>query len=180
MKKIILLLLSIILLTGCRTNMETPTSVVESYLKKYQDMDSSLEKNLEKIMDREKLEDEQKSKYKSTLEKQYQNLSYKIKNEDIEDDKATVDVEIEVLDYGNTNKKSLKYFQEHQDEFVKEKVDNDKIEELKEYIEYKIEELSKTDEKIKYSMTFNLTKEDDKWVIEDVEENDLLKFYGLY
>ena len=52
--------------------------------------------------------EEEKLEYKKLLEKQYQNLSYKIKKEIIAKDTATVDVEIEVLDYKNAINKSEK------------------------------------------------------------------------
>ena len=50
-----------------------------------------------------------KEKYKDLLEKQYQNLSYKIKDEEIEKDTATVVVEIEVLDYKTAINKVKEY-----------------------------------------------------------------------
>ena len=48
------------------------------------------------------MNEEEKKEYKMLLEKQYQNLSYKIKNEEIVGNNATVEVEIEVLDYATS------------------------------------------------------------------------------
>ena len=50
--------------------------------------------------------------------KQYQNLSYKIKSEEIDGNNATVDVEIEVYDYATSITESRKYYSEHRDEFL--------------------------------------------------------------
>ena len=94
---------------------------------------------------KEKLTKKQKEKYKTLLKKQYQNLSYKIKNEEINNEKAVVDVEIEVLNYNYSILNSKKYYENH-----KEEIDN--------YNEYMLSELEKVSNKIKYSMTFNLTE----------------------
>ena len=84
--------------------------------------------------------EEQKKEYKSLIEKQYQNLSYKIKNEEIVGNNATVEVEIEVLDYATSINNSKKYFLEHESEFLKEneaQIKEDDLDKAKTYIDYK-------------------------------------------
>lgn len=120
MKKV-LLVFSLILLfmTGCGTDMGTPTAKVEEFLGKYQKMDSEVLTQLDSVISTdEKMSDSQKDEYRGLMEKQYQNLSYKIKNEEIDGDKATVDVEIEVYDYATSITKSKKYYNDHRDEFM--------------------------------------------------------------
>ena len=120
MKKV-LLVFSLILLfmTGCGTDMGTPTAKVEEFLGKYQKMDSEVLTQLDSVISTdEKMSDSQKNEYRGLMEKQYQNLSYKIKNEEIDGDKATVDVEIEVYDYATSITKSKKYYNDHRDEFM--------------------------------------------------------------
>lgn len=120
MKKV-LLVFSLILLfmTGCGTDMGTPTAKVEEFLGKYQKMDSEVLTQLDSVISTdEKMSDSQKDEYRGLMEKQYQNLSYKIKNEEIDGDKATVDVEIEVYDYATSITKSKKYYSDHRDEFM--------------------------------------------------------------
>ena len=213
MKKIFLvLLLSLFIFTGCGNKMNTPTARVEEFLGKYQKMDNEVLDQLKSIIDEDSsMSDEQKKEYQSLLEKQYQNLSYKIKDEKIEDDTATVDVEIEVYDYATSIRNSREYFREHRDEFenTKETIDeenpldndgnnttdkdennadsdstNDEngslIDTLSEFIDYKIKELKNVTTKVKYDITFNLTKEDDKWVIDDLSDIDRQKIHGLY
>ena len=120
MKKV-LLVFSLILLfmTGCGTDMGTPTAKVEEFLGKYQKMDSEVLTQLDSVISTdEKMSDSQKDEYRGLMEKQYQNLSYKIKNEEIDGDKSTVDVEIEVYDYATSITKSKKYYNDHRDEFM--------------------------------------------------------------
>ena len=85
MKKV-LLVFSLILLfmTGCGTDMGTPTAKVEEFLGKYQKMDSEVLTQLDSVISTdEKMSDSQKNEYRGLMEKQYQNLSYKIKNEEM-------------------------------------------------------------------------------------------------
>lgn len=179
MKKIFLIIITVIFLTACSMK-ETPTKAVEDYLGKYQNTDSSIDETTEKILTMDELDDEQQKTYKSLLQKQYQNLSYKILDEKIDKDNAEVEVEIEVLDYNSTNNKSMEYFKEHKDEFTDKDINLEDIKNIKEFIDYKLDELLKTEEKIKYNLTFNLTREDDKWKIDEVSQDDLLKIHGLY
>lgn len=204
MKKLfIVLLLSLFIVTGCGNSM-TPTGAVEDYLGKYQSMDSEVLSQLDSVVSNDTtMSDDQKKEYKALMEKQYQYLSYKVTNEEIIGDTATVDVEIEVFDYASSIRKSSQYYQDNRDMF--EEVDNssdkdqEKVEdnnashegnvntddgniitETKKYIDYKIEQMKMVTDKIKYTITFNLSKEDDKWVVDDISDMDRKKIHGLF
>lgn len=193
MKKLLIVLgLCMFLLTGCGNSM-TPTGAVENFLGKYQSLDSDVLAQLDSVVSNDSsMSDEQKAEYKSLMEKQYQYLSYKIKNEEIVDDTATVDVEIEVFDYATSINKSGEYYNEHPDEFLDDDDDNDNddndndndnnglLAETKAYIDYKIEQLKNVTDKVKYTITFNLTKEDDEWVVDDISDIDRQKIHGLF
>ena len=210
MKKLFLvLLISLFLVTGCGNDM-TPTGAVEDFLGKYQSMDSEVLAQLDSVISNDaNMSDDQKKEYKTLMERQYQNLSYKITNEEIVDDTATVDVEIEVFDYATSIKKSSEYYNENRDMFEevrnsgsdkknnttsdKDDVDNNAshegnvntddgniLEETKEYIDYKIKQLKDVTDKVKYTITFNLSKKDDKWVVDDISDMDRQKIHGLF
>lgn len=210
MKKIIVaFILGLFLLVGCDNTKNTPTSKVEQYLGKYQKLDTDVSKDLDGVLAKdENMSDDQKKEYRGLLEKQYQNLSYKIKNEEVKGNTATVDVEIEVLDYQSSITKSKEYYAAHQDEFKdnkqndnekeKDRKDSDKndtlgekaeevkddiaenIDNIASFIDYKIKELKNVDTTIKYDLTFNLTKEDGVWVIDELSDTDRQKLHGLY
>ena len=216
MKKLfIILLLSLFIVTGCGNNM-TPTGAVEDYLGKYQSMDSEVLSQLDSVVSNDTtMSDDQKKEYKALMEKQYQYLSYKVTNEEIIGDTATVDVEIEVFDYASSIRKSSQYYQDNRDMFEEvdssddnrdnnasheENVNTDDndvnnnashegnvntddgniITETKKYIDYKIEQMKMVTDKIKYTITFNLSKEDDKWVVDDISDMDRKKIHGLF
>ena len=163
MKKIfVLTLLLSVFLLGCEKMMETPTSKVENFLGRYQRLDKDVLKELENIVEKEdEMTEEEKKEYKTLLEKQYQNLAYKIKKEIIAKDTATVDVEIEVLDYRTAISKSEKECE-------------------KNIIECKLKELKAVNNKTKHDLTITLYQEDGKWVIENLNEDDVKKLHGLY
>ena len=186
-----------LLVAGCTNTMETPTTKVEEYLGKYQRLDDDVSTQLDQVLDDDNtMSDDQKDQYRALMEKQYQNLSYKIENEEIYGDSATVDVEIEVLDYATTIADAKEYYQEHKDEIEKEndqeQSDNDNvvedavegteeaIEKSAAFIDYKLKELESVSDTTTYTITFYLTKEDGEWQIQNLSDLDLEKIHGLY
>lgn len=191
MKKILVCLsLFLLLAVGCTNTMNTPTKKVEELLGKYQKMDSTVLAQLDSVISEDvNMSDEQKKEYRSLMEKQYQNLSYKVKNEEIKGNNATVDVEIEVFDYATSIAETRKYYSEHKDEFKDEEKDDDtvgeKVEEAidksSKYIDYKIKQLKNVTDKKKYDITFNLSKDEDGiWKLDDISDIDRQKIHGLY
>ena len=110
-KKILMLAAALVLLTGCNDMMNTPTKRVEEYLGKYQILDSTVLTELDNVVDNSNYSDEYKEEYKELMIKQYQNLSYKIKNEQTDGDNSTVIVEIEVFDYNNALSEASDYIE---------------------------------------------------------------------
>ena len=176
MKKILLLLVSLILVTGCNDMMNTPTRRVEEYLGKYQILDSTVLTELDEVVDNSDYSEDYKEEYKELMIKQYQNLSYKIKNEQTDGDNATVIVELEVFDYNNALKEAEDYIDEHSNEF-----ESDDKETSQEKIDhYKINAMKEVTDKASYTINFSLIKDNKKWVLEKINDSDLEKIHGLY
>ena len=108
MKKILILVLALFTFTGCWNKMaNTPTKEVESFLNKYQVLDSSVLEDMHEVVNNEpNLNNEHKERYKEILKNNYQKLKYDIKDEAIDGSNAVVTVEIEVIDYVKTNQRS--------------------------------------------------------------------------
>ena len=173
MKKIIGIIILLIIVCGCSMKMmHTPSEKVTEWMRHYQERDENVVKELEDWLETQELEEELKKEYQKTLEKQYQNLSYEIIKEETTGEEATVVVEIEVLDYHSSIDKSEDYYEKHREEFGEENQNN--------YMKYKIEELSKVDDKTKYQITFDLIKIKNDWEVKDINEDTFLKLYGLY
>ena len=93
MKKQILTLFILILLTGCSLG-NTPTARVEDMLLKYQMLDNSINTSHVNLTSDPNLTTEQINRYKELIKKQYKNLVYEIKEEEIDGKNATVTIQI--------------------------------------------------------------------------------------
>ena len=177
MKKIIYGLLIIFFITGCNMDMNSPTKRVEEFFLKYQQLDSDVLTSLDNTVSNDNsMDDEQKKEYIELMKKQYQNMSYKIKDEDEKDNGAIIYVEVEVYDYRSAIDTSMIYYENNKDEFRDEdgKVDNKKI------TDYKINEMKKVTDRVKYDITFNLTKINNNYILDDVKDDVIEKLHGLY
>jgi PBP1b-binding outer membrane lipoprotein LpoB len=179
MKKILTIIGLALILTGCSLkNMDnTPTKKVETYLNNYQTLDSSVLNELDSIVDDEILfTNEQKDTYRDILKKHYQDLVYKIKEETVNGDKATVETEIEVNDYTKVLKEAESYRITNESEFINE---NGIFSESK-FNEYKLNLLKNNKDKVKYTIYFSLTKVNDEWVLDKLTETEQEKILGIY
>lgn len=180
MKKL-LLLLCLLMLTACSFNIDdidnTPTKKVEEYLNNYQSLSSDVVSDLDIVVERENTFNlEQKDKYRKLMKKNFQNLSYKVKDETVNGDTAEVEVEINVYDYYKVNKDADNYLLEHRDEFI-----TDGVYDEAKFIDYKLDKMSKNTDKVKYTIYFNLSKDDkEKWSLDEVSESDEDKILGIY
>lgn len=177
MKKILWLLLAIVCLTGCNNLMNTPTKKVEYLLSKYQSNDSEVLKQLdETLLTDAILTKEEKEKYKTIMQKQYKDLMYNIKNEAIDGKTAVVEVEIDVYDYAKSITNSEKELLNNADNFKNSTGEVDTIK----YNDYKLSNLEKVTDRVKYTINFTLSKIDEEWVVDDLTETERMKIHGLY
>lgn len=177
-KKIFVGIMVLFLAVGCGNMMNTPTKKVEEFLSKYQTQDEKVLAQLDEVIDSSgTMTKYQKDKYRDLMKKQYQNLSYKIKDETIDGNNATVQVEIEVYDYASSISESETYLTTNKEEFIKE--DTKEVDDEK-FMDYKLKQLSLVKDKVKYTINFTLTKTDDKWILDDITEIDRQKLHGLY
>ena len=182
MKKILIILTIITLLCGCNFNIEnisnTPTKQVEEYLNNYQKLTSEVLSDLELVVERENdFNTDQKEKYKDLMKRNFKNMAYKIKDETVNGDNAMVEVEITVYDFYIVISSADNYLDNNIDEFTKEdgNIESDK------FIDYKLDRMEKNTDKVKYTIYFNLSKnEKGKWIMDEVSESDEEKILGIY
>lgn len=177
MKKIIFGLSLLFVLVGCNNVMNTPTKEVEKFLGKYQTMDDKVLTQLDNVLNSDiTMSKEQKDEYKELMKKQYQNLSYKIKDETTDGDHAEIVTEIEVYDYAKAISNADDYLRENTEEFVLEDGTTDE----EKFMDYKIKQMKDIKEKVTYTITFTLTKKDDNWTLDDITDIDRQKIHGIY
>lgn len=175
MKKLLITLTMLLSLVGCSLS-NTPTSQVEAYLDNYNNLTEDVVADLDTTVSAENLNDENKSIYKEILTRQYKNLKYEVKDEIIDGDNATVNVQITVYDLYSVDKSSQEYMNQNVGIFNDENniFDNDS------YNNYKLNEMLKTNDTVNYDVTFNLEKKDNEWVIQNPDRVTLEKLHGLY
>lgn len=173
------LMMGLILVIGCSSMIDSPTKKVEDLLSKYKMKNMEVLKQLDDVVSEAgTMNDKQKNSYHELMERQYENLEYKIKEEKIDGNNATVIVEIEVIDYGKAIENSENYLASNRSEFLKDD-GTDMIDPIK-FLDYKIGEMKRMKDRIKYTINFTLTKKDKEWVIDDLSDIDRLKLHGLY
>ena len=204
MKKIFLCfscIMAILLLSGCSMD-NTPTGKVENFLDNYKNHDDTVLAQLGEMVDMDGLmNDDQKTTYTDIMKKQYEDLSYEIKNEVIDGDTATVTAEIEVYDFYRVNQDAEAYYNTNPGEFsddtgtndgglVGDVVDGiqDAAEDTAEaltsdqkYVEYRLGKLKEAEERVTYTIDFTLTKsDDDVWTLNEIDDMTRQKIHGLY
>ena len=179
MKKLFLLLIgvmSLFTLTGCDSLMNTPTKRVEALLNSYKMEDKKVLEQLDKVLLSETIMDSSlKERYRNLMLRQYRDLTYKIKNETIDGNNATVEVEIMVYDYNSAIK-------EVEDKVLNDKdyVDDSGNVKTTKFNEEKIKRMEETKNRITYTINFTVAKIDNKWVVDDLTETERMKIHGLY
>ena len=181
MKKIVYLLGAFLFLTGCSmTNvamMNTPAKKVEMFLSNYQTLDEEVLTQLDEVVEKEDTFNEnQKETYRNIMKKHYQDLTYEIKDEVINGDTATVTAEIEVTDYSKIMTDADTYRDENESEFMNEEgLFDDTL-----FTSYRLEQLEKADDTVKYTIDFTLTKVEDDWILDNLTDEQSDKLHGLY
>ena len=182
MKKIFIIILTLIIISGCSLNINdidnTPIKKVESYLNNYQKLTDDVLNDLNLVVEKEQLfNSNQKSIYKDIMKKNFQNMVYSIKDETVNGDNAMVEVEITVYDYYKVIKFSDNYLNNNMNEFT----NKDNTINLEKFTDYKLDKMKNNTDKVKYTIYFNLTKdENNKWIVDELSELDEEKILGIY
>ena len=168
MKKILTIFTTLFLLVGCSLS-NSPTSKVEDLLSKYQRLDGDIKEGIDTVVEEENLTDTQKDRYRNLIEKQYKNLTYQVKDEKIDGDKAIITTEIEVMDYKKAVTETTNYYQGQSDYTIEE------------YNDKKLENLENTKEKVTYTIDFEVIKDKDgNWKLSSLSNETIKKIQGMY
>jgi len=178
MKKKILLCFSLFLLLGSLVGcgMEnSPKKKVEKLLSSYQNNSESIMSELTDYIKTLTADDESFESYKKVYLRQYQDLTYEIKDEVIDGDNATVTAQIEVYDYYKANLDVSNYITSNPNDFM-----TNGTYDTNKGLLYRIGELNKSKDRVTYTININLTKVNDDWTIDNLTNEDLEKIHGTY
>ena len=162
MKKVFLIVV-LSLLVGCSLG-NTPTAKTEELLSNYQMNKNNISVSYTYLTSDTNISSDVIKKYEDAIRKQYRDMSYEIKDEEIDGDTAVVTIEIEVIDFG----KAINKYNKSEYETVR-------------YHELITKELDNTKEMITYTLDITLTKDEkDKWVVDDLSLENRDKLLGIY
>ena len=177
MKKLLFLVVTSILLLGCNNLSNTPTKKAEEFLKKYQALDNSVLTDLNKVVDEDSsLNESQKNTYKDIMKKHYQSLSYEVKDETVDGNKAVVTVEISVTDFKKVLDEANNYMNNNPEQFEDENGDYS----VSRFNDYKLEQLKEAKDKVRYTLELKLTKVNDVWTVDTLTQDIYDKINGVY
>ena len=180
MKKTIIILLIFLLMSGCSLkNIDnTPTKQVETFFNNYQTLDKKVLDDLDIVIAKQtNFTDKQKEEYRNILKKHYQDLTYEIKDETINGNRANVEVEIEVTDFYKVLNESNEYLKNNSNEFYDQQNNYDESK----FINYQLDKLKDANETVKYTLNLTLVKNDDgDWILDDIDDIQEKKILGIY
>ena len=163
MKKLFLVIFSFTMLVGCTLG-NTPTSRVEDMLTNYQMVTDNIDISYTYLTDDNNLNQDIRDDYEEAIRKQYKNLSYEVKEEVIDGDKAIVTIEVEVMNYKNAI----------------DKYDKSSYE-INKYHELVLEQIKNSKEMVTYTLDISLTKDNnDTWKLDNLTEENRDKLLGIY
>ena len=179
MKKMALYALAVILvfaICGCEMD-NTPVKKVETLLTKYQTLDDEVLKDLNNTLKKDKsLSANMRKEYREFMKKHYRNLIYEIKDDKIDGDMAVVTVEITVQDYSDIASDATAYRINNEEEFLDENGNY----KASLFTKYRLDRLKEAKDNVTYTIEFNLKKQNNEWVVENLSREDMSKINGLY
>ena len=176
-RNLIIGIILLILTFGCTMQMgNSPTSKVEELLKKYNSNHDIVKGELGDYLNSLNLDHETLEIYQEIYLRQYSDLTYEIKDERIDGDRATVTVQIKVYDYYSAENLITNHISTNQRDFY----DDDDVYDPIKAKTYRIENLRKVKDKIEYTIEFTLTKINDEWIVDNLTNEQLDKIHGMY
>ena len=88
----------------------------------------------------------------------------------------SVTAKISVYDLYKVQKEAEDYRKNHQEEFL----DDEKKPDIKMFLDYKLEQMKKTDTRVEYTIDFKVIKKDGSWTLDSVSTENLEKIHGIY
>ena len=154
----------------------TAKKAVDAYLKAYNNLSDEVLNDLNKVVEEEKLNDSQKEVYKEILQRQYKDLKYEIIGEIYNADEASVQAKIEVYDLNLVKKQASEYLKNNIKHFYDDKgsYDNNR------YLNYKLDLMNSTKERVNHIIEFKVIKTNEMWQIKEITSTDLEKIHGIY
>lgn len=172
-KKAIVGIIMVLLLMGCERSAK---KVVENYLNEYNNLSNNVLEDMSSMVSNEGMNEENSKRYAEIYKKQYSDLTYKIVNETYDGDEATITVQINVYDLYKVQRDASIYLAQVPGDFNDEFGNYD----IQKYLSYKLNLMEQTDDRVDYTIEFNLVKTEKGWQLNELSNSDIEKLHGIY
>lgn len=169
---LIVIIVSIVISLGFKMKKDTknsPVEITKNFMDKFNKLDKDVISNI-KYDFKDPLNERQKKEYTKVIRRQYEKLGYSIISDDKSDTEANIKVEVNIFDYNTCWNEAGDYIDLYSYKFANEE----------KKVDYKISKISKCHEKITHIIMFKYTKKDDKWIMNNLDEDDIRKINGTY
>ena len=174
----IILFIFLTLFSGCGFNDTDPTEAIEKFFWNYQNLDESAVGQLQLgLLLEEELSDTSKELYLEAMKRQYENLTYDIKDVQKFSNTAVASVVITVYDFNNTEKTTKEYIETAETGIF---VDPNGAPVAGAYERYLYNEMSKEEERVTYNITVSLIEKDSGYEASVLSSETLEMIQGLY
>ena len=168
------IVVGVLIFVFTRANSNSVSGLTNEFMKSYQKLDNDVIKKIKYEFD-DDLTSTQLKKYKEIIKSQYEKMEYSILDIKETDIDAVATVRFSVYDLASAMEKANSYIEVYSDKFVSDgKFDSYKA------IDYKLDQLEATDERIEYTIEFSYYKNNDEWVMFDLADATLKKLNGTY
>ncbi len=176
MKKLIVLLTTLLLVVGCSCSRDKASDALKEYFAKYNNHHGEVIGELDDLVVSLNLSDAESERYKEIMKKQYKDLTYEIVEEKYNGEEAIVTAKISVYDLYKAQKEAEEYRNTHQQEFLNEEKNPD----ISKFLAYKLEQMKKTDTRVEYTIDFQVVKKEGSWNLSTISTENLEKIHGIY
>lgn len=176
MKKILVTVFCILLLSGCGDPHKGAEKVVENYIDKYVNHDKDIIEQLNDRANEQELSENQKEIYIDIMKRQYGDLKYEFLSEEYDGDDATITLKITVYDLYKVQKEAEEFLLSNKEEFYDENDVYDKTI----FLGYKLDKMQKTEERVQYTIDIFVTKSNSEWQVVQPSKTVLEKIHGIY
>lgn len=146
-----------------------PSTVTSEYFDSYISNDSDVISKIEYAFD-DKITTKQKKVYVRAMKRQYKKMFYTVLDENVDGKDATARVEVTVFDYNACYNTAMSHINSHSNKFPTEE----------KQIDYKLSKLETCSDRVTYEINLQYHYDGRKWLMNEINEDDLKKINGVY
>lgn len=169
----ILLIVIVIFTSACSDN--NSRYQVNKYMNSYININNKVLSQVYKEVDKLELNEENNILYKEVLLRQFSDLKYEIIGSTMDTNNCIYNLEIEVYDFKKIIDKMESNLLLDPSEYIEDNKFDKNL-----YDKAKFTNMLNTENRVNYYININVIKDNDEWIVNNLDRDSLLKLEGLY